>query len=122
VLDNVASVVVSGRSRKLTDNDTNWGRDILFWGNNEFYQIGSGKRSNLATPTYIQPLDQEAEQQRAASAAASSSAGYAKERREKEMHRFQITPRNKVKVNGRTVEFEQKVECGRGCTAVYSAV
>ena len=31
-------------------------------------------------------------------------------------------PRNKVKVNGRTVEFEQKVECGRGCTAVYSAI
>jgi alpha-tubulin suppressor-like RCC1 family protein len=122
ILDNVASVAVSGRSNKLTDNDTNWGRDILFWGNNEFYQIGSGKRSNLATPTYIQPLDQAAELERAASAAASSAAGYAKERREKEMHRFQITPRNKVKVNGRTVEFEQKVECGRGCTAVYSAV
>jgi alpha-tubulin suppressor-like RCC1 family protein len=121
VLDNVASVAVSGRSKKLTENDTNWGRDILFWGNNEYYQIGSGKRSNLATPTYIQPLDQEAEQQRAASAASASAAGYAKERREKEMHRFQITPRNKVKVNGRMVEFEQKVECGRGCTAVYSA-
>jgi alpha-tubulin suppressor-like RCC1 family protein len=117
ILDNVASVAVSGRSRKLTDNDTNWGRDILFWGNNEFYQIGSGKRSNLATPTYIQPLDQAAELERAASAG-----GFGKQLREKEMHRFQITPRNKVKVNGRTVEFEQKVECGRGCTAVYSAI
>jgi alpha-tubulin suppressor-like RCC1 family protein len=117
VLDNVASVAVSGRSRKLSDNDTNWGRDILFWGNNEFYQIGSGKRSNLATPTYIQPLDQAAELERAASAA-----GFGKQLREKEMHRFQITPRNKVKLNDRTVEFEQKVECGRGCTAVYSAV
>jgi hypothetical protein len=89
----------------------------LFWGNNEFYQIGSGKRSNLATPAYIQPLDQAAELERAASAG-----GFGKQLREKEMHRFQITPRNKVKVNGRTVEFEQKVECGRGCTAVYSAV
>ncbi len=117
VLDNVASVAVSGRSRRLTENDTNWGRDILFWGNNEFYQIGSGKRNNIATPTYIQPLDQVAEQERAASAL-----GYGKQLREKEMHRFQITPRQKVKVNGRTVEFEQKVECGRGCTAVYSAV
>ncbi|KAF1839572.1 RCC1/BLIP-II [Decorospora gaudefroyi] len=116
VLDNVASVAVSGRSKKLTDNDTNWGRDILFWGNNEYYQIGSGKRSNVATPTYIQPLDQAAEQQRAASATGFGKLG------EKEMHRFQITPRKKVKVDGRTVEFEQKVECGRGCTAVYSAV
>ncbi|KAI1672879.1 RCC1/BLIP-II protein [Pyrenophora tritici-repentis] len=125
ILDNVASVVVNGKSRKLTDNDTNWGRDILFWGNNEFYQIGSGKRNNIATPAYIQPLDQAAEQERAASAIAAAAAGslsYGKQLREKEMHRFQITPRNKVKVNGRTVEFEQKVECGRGCTAVYSAV
>lgn len=117
VMDNVASVLVSDRTRsKLTDNDTNWGRDILFWGNNEFYQIGSGKRSNVATPTYIQPLDQSAELERAA------GVGGIKAMREKEMHRFQITPRQKVRVNGRMVEFEQKVECGRGCTAVYSAV
>ncbi|KAH7095270.1 regulator of chromosome condensation 1/beta-lactamase-inhibitor protein II [Paraphoma chrysanthemicola] len=117
VMDNVASVAVSSRaSSKLTDNDTNWGRDILFWGNNEFYQIGSGKRSNVATPTYIQPLDQTAEQERAANALG------VKAMREREQHRFQITPRNKIRVNGRMVEFEQKVECGRGCTAVYSAV
>ncbi|KZM22532.1 uncharacterized protein EKO05_0009595 [Ascochyta rabiei] len=116
VMDNVASVVTAGKSKKLTENDTNWGRDILFWGNNEFYQIGSGKRSNVATPTYIQPLDQQAENERAASV---SMVG---KLREKEMHRFQISPRAKVKVNGRTVEIEQKVECGRGVTAVYSAV
>ncbi|KAF9701079.1 hypothetical protein EKO04_000711 [Ascochyta lentis] len=116
VMDNVASVVTAGKSNKLTENDTNWGRDILFWGNNEFYQIGSGKRSNVATPTYIQPLDQQAENERAASV---SMVG---KLREKEMHRFQISPRAKVKVNGRTVEIEQKVECGRGVTAVYSAV
>ena len=70
----------------------------------------------MATPTYIQPLDQTAEQERAANAAG------VKALREKEMHRFQITPRQRVKVDGRTVEFEQRVECGRGCTAVYSAV
>jgi alpha-tubulin suppressor-like RCC1 family protein len=116
VLDNVSSVAVSGRANKLSDNDTNWGRDILFWGNNEFYQLGSGKRNNVATPAYIQPLDQEAEIERAASAKGVGRLS------EKEHHRFQITPRNKVRLNGRTVEFEQKVECGRGCTAVYSAV
>ena len=116
IMDNVASVVTTSKSRKLTENDTNWGRDILFWGNNEFYQIGSGKRSNVATPTYIQPLDQQAENERAASV---SMVG---KLREKEMHRFQISPRAKVKANGRTVEIEQKVECGRGVTAVYSAV
>jgi alpha-tubulin suppressor-like RCC1 family protein len=116
VMDNVASVITAAKSRKLTDNDTNWGRDILFWGNNEFYQIGSGKRNNVATPTYIQPLDQQAESERAASA---SMIGRL---REKEMHRFQMSPRARVKLNGRNVEIEQRVECGRGVTAVYSAV
>ncbi|KAL1602620.1 hypothetical protein SLS60_006037 [Paraconiothyrium brasiliense] len=119
VMDNVASVAVpasSRRSSKLTPNDTNWGRDILFWGNNEFYQIGTGKRSNAPTPTYIQPLDQAAEAER------EKGLGFFSDKREKAMHRFQITPRQKVKVNGRNVEMEQKVECGRGCTAVYSAV
>ena len=73
VMDNVASVVTSAKPAKLTDNDTNWGRDILFWGNNEFYQIGSGKRNNLASPAYIQPLDLKAESERAASAIVSES-------------------------------------------------
>ncbi|KAF1977076.1 RCC1/BLIP-II [Bimuria novae-zelandiae CBS 107.79] len=122
VMDNVASVAVpaasprSPGSGKLTPNDTNWGRDILFWGNNEFYQIGTGKRNNQPSPTYIQPLDQAAEAER------EKGLGFFGEKREKEMHRFQITPRTKVKVNGRNVEMEQKVECGRGVTAVYSAV
>ncbi|KAJ4290846.1 hypothetical protein N0V90_010041 [Kalmusia sp. IMI 367209] len=118
VMDNVASVAVAPKTprSKLTPNDTNWGRDILFWGNNEFYQIGTGKRSNAPSPTYIQPLDQAAESDRAASVL-----GWG-DRREKEMHRFQITPRQKVKVGGRSVEMEQKVECGRGVTAVFSAV
>ncbi|KAF2121769.1 mitochondrial protein-like protein Fmp25 [Lophiotrema nucula] len=113
VLDNIASLDVKS-NRKHTENDINWGQDILFWGNNEFYQIGSGKRSNVATPTYIQPLDQAAEAERAASIAGGKA--------EKEQHRFQITPRNKVKVNGRNISMQQRVECGREVTAVYSAV
>ncbi|KAF2444516.1 RCC1/BLIP-II [Karstenula rhodostoma CBS 690.94] len=120
VMDNVASVAVPASARraasKLTPNDTNWGRDILFWGNNEFYQLGTGKRANAPTPTYIQPLDQAAETER------EKHLSLFGEKREREMHRFQITPRNKVKVGGRTVEMEQRVECGRGCTAVFSAV
>jgi alpha-tubulin suppressor-like RCC1 family protein len=113
VMDNVANISVSSKtiSKKQTENDTNWGRDILFWGNNEFYQIGTGKRSNISTPTYIQPLDQQAEVERTGGRKA-----------DKEWHRFQITPRHRVKVGGRTVEMEQRVECGRAVSAVYSAV
>lgn len=90
-----------------TDDDTNWGRDILFWGGNENYQLGTGRRNNLNTPSYIQPLDQVAE----------------RKIRGKEEHRFQITPRDTVRLgDGRKVSMEQRVECGRDCTAVYSAV
>ncbi|KAF2466673.1 mitochondrial protein-like protein Fmp25 [Lindgomyces ingoldianus] len=123
VMDNVASVSIpvssTSPSKRLTANDTNWGRDILFWGNNEFYQIGTGKRNNVSTPTYIQPLDQKAEEERAAGVLA----GWGRQKSERELHRFQITPRQKVRLgNGRVVGLEQRVECGRGVTAVYSAV
>ncbi|ORY12770.1 regulator of chromosome condensation 1/beta-lactamase-inhibitor protein II [Clohesyomyces aquaticus] len=112
---------LSSRSNKLTENDTNWGRDILFWGNNEFYQIGTGKRNNVSTPTYLQPLDQRAEEERSMSVFGGWGPGGRD--KEKEMHRFQITARSRVRLgSGRTVEVEQKVECGRGVTAVYSAV
>ncbi|KAF2751677.1 mitochondrial protein-like protein Fmp25 [Sporormia fimetaria CBS 119925] len=118
VLDNVSSVDVA-KNPHLSENDINWGRDILFWGNNEFYQIGSGKRNNVATPTYIQALDQRAELEREKSAGLLE---WGKEKMETQWHRFQITPKKRVNVKGRMVDLEQKVECGRGVTAVYSAV
>ncbi|KAK7732001.1 hypothetical protein SLS57_000979 [Botryosphaeria dothidea] len=111
VMDNIAylhagTVGTSRRNDGDSENETNWGADILFFGNNEYYQIGTGKRNNISNPTYIQPLDQAAE----------------RKIRGKEEHRFQITPKKKVKVDGRWVNLEQRVECGRGVTAVYSGV
>jgi hypothetical protein len=104
-MDNVTRVH-AGDSRGSGENDTNWGADIVFFGNNEFYQLGTGKRNNISTPTYIQPLDAASEQKF----------------RPGEEHRFQITPKKNVKVNGRWINLEQRVECGRGVTAVYSSV
>ena len=103
VMNNVTYVDATDKS---SENDTNWGADIVFFGNNEHYQLGTGKRNNVPTPTYIQPLDSEAE----------------KKVRGREEHRFQITPRKDVNVNGRKVSMEQRVECGRGLTAVYSGL
>ncbi|KAJ9620917.1 hypothetical protein H2203_007503 [Taxawa tesnikishii (nom. ined.)] len=106
VMANVTHLA-AGDSQSHTENETNWGADILFWGGNEFYQLGTGKRNNMSTPTYILALDQVAE----------------RKMRGKEDHRFQITPRKTVKLpDGRTKSVEQKVECGRYCTAVYSGV
>ncbi|KAK1829390.1 regulator of chromosome condensation 1/beta-lactamase-inhibitor protein II [Podospora conica] len=101
VLDN-ATNVSAGQSK--SSSDTNFGRDVMWWGGNEFHQLGTGKRSNLNTPTYIAPLDGEA-------------VG--------ESSRFQLTPRRTGRIgeggSGRKVSMEQKVELGRQVTAVYSS-
>ena len=97
-------------SHSTSTDDTNWGADIVFWGGNEYFQLGTGKRNNVSSPIYIQPLDIEAEIQRA-----KKSSGM------KEQHRFHITPRTTAKLgDGRKMSVEQRVECGRNVTCVYS--
>lgn len=103
IMDNVTYL---DANEKGTENDTNWGADVLWWGGNEYYQLGSGKRNNVATPQYIRPLDMASE----------IEAG------RKEEHRFHATPKHAVKIKGRKVNMEQRIECGRHVTAVYSAV
>ncbi|KAF4899550.1 Protein FMP25 [Colletotrichum fructicola] len=108
-MDNVTRV---GAGARGSENDTNWGADVLFWGGNEHYQLGTGKRNNLNAPGYIGALD--------------GGAGDALMGRGGETHRFQLTPRQTVRLGedgkGRKVSLEQRVECGRFVTAVYSGV
>lgn len=103
VLDNATSTGASGRAGA---DDTNWGADVLFWGGNEHYQLGTGRRANAKTPTYIGPLE-------------GGGAG------DTARHRLCLTPRQTVRVEpggcGRRVTLEQRVECGRFVTGVYSA-
>ncbi|KAK4692489.1 nucleolar protein 9, partial [Lecanoromycetidae sp. Uapishka_2] len=106
-MDNVTHVHAGTSSSTDSRNDTNWGADVLWWGGNEYYQLGMGKRNNVAVPGYIAPLDSVAEKERA---------------KRKEEHRFQITPRHKVNIGGRNVSMEQRVECGRMVSAVYSGI
>lgn len=107
-MDNVTHVAAGTSSATDSRNDTNWGADVVWWGGNEFYQLGMGKRNNVAVPGYIAPLDSGAEKERV---------------KRKEEHRFQITPRRDgVRVGGRRVSMEQRVECGRMVSAVYSGV
>ncbi|KAL9128359.1 MAG: hypothetical protein Q9217_002938 [Psora testacea] len=106
-MDNVTHVHAGTSSATDSRNDTNWGADVVWWGGNEYYQLGMGKRNNVSVPGYIAPLDSLAERERA---------------KRKEEHRFQITPRHKVDISGRKVSMEQRVECGRMCSAVYSGV
>ncbi|PWY92437.1 putative mitochondrial protein Fmp25 [Aspergillus heteromorphus CBS 117.55] len=83
------------------DENKDWGFDALWWGGNENHQLGTGKRSNLSKPSYIHAPLESTDQQEA---------------------RLQIMPRHKGKVEGRTVSMEQRVECGRHVSAIYSAV
>ncbi|PGH11320.1 hypothetical protein AJ79_04936 [Helicocarpus griseus UAMH5409] len=99
VLGNFTNV---SATKNGSQTDTNWGADVFWWGGNEFYQLGTGKRNNLALPTHISPpADVDSQRQES---------------------RFQITPRRTIKLDGRKVSLEQRVECGRNVTAVYSAV
>jgi len=79
----------------------NFGRDVLFWGGNEYYQLGTGKRKNENSPVFVAGLNSA------------------------EDSRMQLTPRRTVRIGeggqGRKVAFEQKVECGGLISAVYSA-
>lgn len=92
------------------DAPTNWGSDVVFWGGNEHYQLGTGKRNNLCAPGYIPPLQVEA----------------ADKGKTRDQNRLCITPREKVRLGedarGRKVTLEQKVECGRFVSGVYSSV
>ncbi|KAI0097522.1 regulator of chromosome condensation 1/beta-lactamase-inhibitor protein II [Nemania sp. FL0031] len=108
VMRNVTNVDASD---KTSDQDTNWGADVLWWGGNEHYQLGTGRRNNVATPMYIGPLD--------------GGKGDVEKGRGDEMHRLQIAPKTTVRLGeggkGRKATVEQRVECGRFVSAVYSA-
>lgn len=107
VMDNVTEVSVTGQG---TENETNWGADVVFWGGNEHYQLGTGKRTNLNAPAYIAALD---------------SAADARKEGSPDFHRLSVTPRKTIRLDGgkgRKVSLEQKIECGKYVTGIYSAV
>lgn len=108
-MDNVTETSINSQA---SENETNWGADVMFWGGNEHYQLGTGKRANLNAPAYIGPLD--------------GGSADADKGRKGEMHRLCLTPKSTARIGeggkGRQVTLEQKVECGRNVTAVYSAV
>jgi alpha-tubulin suppressor-like RCC1 family protein len=95
---------------RTADSDTNWGADVLFWGGNEHYQLGTGKRNNLNKPTYLAPFNGALDNQGNVTLGVSA--------------RLQLTPRHTVHLEDggarRTVSMEQRVECGDFITAVYS--
>lgn len=100
-MDNVTHVLAGPAD---SPNETNWGADVLWWGGNEYYQLGLGKRNNISVPGYLPPLER------------------GEKGRGREEHRLQITPMHEQQLGGRKVSFEHRVECGRMVSAIYSGI
>ncbi|KAL8858423.1 MAG: hypothetical protein Q9178_005104 [Gyalolechia marmorata] len=118
IMDNVTHVQAGTSKGTDSENDTNWGADVVWWGGNEYFQIGNGRRNNLSVPGYISPLDGGG----GGGGAVDGGVVMGKGGKRKEEHRFQITPRHTVVVGGRKVSVEQRVECGPMVSCVYSGV
>ena len=87
------------------------GDDVLLWGGNEHYQLGTGKRTNLHTPTFVTGLDAPSRIEEALVPG--------------DDQRLLLAPRRTVRLEegrGRKVTFEQRVETGKMVSAVYAAV
>lgn len=101
LLDNKTNL--SAKNKDTLDQSSDWGYEAFWWGGNENFQLGTGRRANLAKPTYI----------KAPSETPKNPGPEA---------RLQIMPRHKGKVGKRNVNMEQRVECGRHVSAIYSAI
>ncbi|KAJ6166620.1 hypothetical protein N7470_002067, partial [Penicillium chermesinum] len=101
ILDNKANLSAKDTSSLKKMND--WGYEAFWWGGNENFQLGTGKRSNQPRPTYITAPPESVKSP-------------------EPVARLQIMPRHKGTVGKRSVDMEQRVECGRHVSAIYSAV
>lgn len=98
------STHIHSATTKTLETSEDWGYDALWWGGNEHYQLGTGRRSNMPWPTYI------------------NAPPGPEEKNDREEARLQIMPRHKGKAGNRTVNMEQRVECGRHVSGIYSAI
>ena len=101
ILDNKTSL--SSATTDSLDKSQDFGYEVFWWGGNEHFQLGTGKRTNLSKPNHIKAPPQSKKQQETEA-------------------RLQIMPRHKGQVGKRNVSMEQRVECGRHVSAIFSAV
>ena len=110
VLDNKTN------TKSASQGSTFSGQDVLWWGNNEFCQLGNGKRNNVNVPSYFALLPFRGERSQVEATVTESQQVIPTER-------LQVAPKQKVTlVDGRKKEVEQRVVAGRGVSGVYSKV
>ncbi|KAL4991390.1 hypothetical protein BDW68DRAFT_185086 [Aspergillus falconensis] len=87
VLDNQTHLNRSTSSLEGTDDA---GLDVVWWGGNEHFQLGTGKRSNLSKPAHINVSPETVSLN------------------DKELARLQIMPAHRGTVGGRSVDMRQR--------------
>ncbi len=100
ILDNLTHLNRASTSTLEGPDDA--GLDVVWWGGNEHFQLGTGKRSNLSKPAHINAPPEPTPDG------------------DKRVARLQILPRHRGTVAGRNVSMRQRVECGRHISAIYS--
>jgi alpha-tubulin suppressor-like RCC1 family protein len=117
-----AGAVLANDTRGGDDGKSvRWGADVMVWGGNEHYQLGTGRRSNANKPVYIAPLVGGGK--RAGGRAGEPDGAVAHLPGAGEVDgdaRLQLAPRGTVSVDGRKVSAEQRIVCGDHVTAVYT--
>ncbi|KAL2842351.1 hypothetical protein BJY01DRAFT_236032 [Aspergillus pseudoustus] len=77
------------RSSSTLDKTDDAGLDVLWWGGNEHFQLGTGKRSNLSKPTHINAPPEKVS--------------------DKEVARLQIMPSHRATVGNRNINLRQRL-------------
>ncbi|RDW86324.1 RCC1 domain-containing protein [Aspergillus mulundensis] len=101
ILDNQTHL---NRSTAALEGADDAGLDVVWWGGNEHFQLGTGKRSNLSQPAHINVSSDTVPDVN------------------KEPARLQIMPAYRGTVGGRSFDMRQRVECGRHISAIYTAL
>ncbi|EFX00782.1 mitochondrial protein [Grosmannia clavigera kw1407] len=95
-----------------SSTEPSWGSEVLWWGGNEFYQLGTGRRNNECEPVHIGQLEAAAAELKKPNAEMTG-----------QRERLELLPRATVRLGergkGRKVSTQQHIVCGRFVSAVY---
>ncbi|CAD6565318.1 MAG: hypothetical protein CYPHOPRED_005368 [Cyphobasidiales sp. Tagirdzhanova-0007] len=96
-----------------------FGNDVFVFGHNADYQLGTGKRSNLAIPQHIPPLPYPLTAAMKEKLNAKATGGGAKAEESLGSGTVSHMPHNRLQLAPRKNNVEERIVCGYGTTAVY---
>lgn len=89
-----------------------FGNDVFMFGHNSDYQLGTGKRSNLAIPQHIGPLPYKLTQTVKEFIKEKQSSGGDKEEERLDSGSVSHMPHSRLQLAPKTGKLEEKIVCG----------